>query len=175
MVAVLCYLAAFTASSLNFIREQYKMVRTEETSSGQLFLACKPLWWDYVTEAGEMLILVFGIHLSYASRNAFTQFQVRWKFQNWNCILVKYTYIYWTFKIFAGEAFLVCCDLRRGHRVWCILRATSLLRHHATSRLHVPGLLCTLAAHFYSSHPTHIHAEAVVPAQTGDSQSILIP
>ncbi|XP_077285240.1 G-protein coupled receptor 158 smog [Arctopsyche grandis] len=77
VVAVLCYLAAFTASSLNFIREQYKLVRTEETSSGQLFLACKPLWWDYVTEAGEMLILVFGIHLSYASRNAFTQFQER--------------------------------------------------------------------------------------------------
>lgn len=58
------------------MREQYKLVRTEETSSGQLFLACKPLWWDYVTEAGEMLILLFGIHLSYASRNAFTQFQV---------------------------------------------------------------------------------------------------
>lgn len=76
MVAVLCYLSAFTATSLNFIREQYSIMRIGQTPSGQLFLACKPLWWDYVTEGGEMLILLFGVHLSYASRNASTQFQV---------------------------------------------------------------------------------------------------
>lgn len=38
---------------------------------------CRPFKWDYVTEAGEILILVFALQLAYATRNATTQFRER--------------------------------------------------------------------------------------------------
>lgn len=78
VIAVLCYLAAFTASSLDFI-EQYgdliwyvKLRDTNITAN-----MCRPFKWDYVTEAGEILILVFALQLAFASRNATTQFRER--------------------------------------------------------------------------------------------------
>ncbi|KAL1490571.1 hypothetical protein ABEB36_013241 [Hypothenemus hampei] len=73
----LAYMAAFTALTLNFITENYSILRFSYTSSQQQFRTCKYLWWDYVTETGEMIILIFGIHLAYASRNARTQFHER--------------------------------------------------------------------------------------------------
>ncbi|XP_068084648.1 metabotropic glycine receptor [Anabrus simplex] len=77
VLVVLGYMAAWTASNLNFIQENYSILAQGRTHEGLQFLACKALWWDYVTETGEILILVFGIHLSYACRNATTQFQER--------------------------------------------------------------------------------------------------
>ncbi|XP_063240109.1 probable G-protein coupled receptor 179 [Bacillus rossius redtenbacheri] len=77
VLVVLGYMAAWTATNLNFIREDYHVVELGRTLDGLQFLACKALWWDYVTETGEILILVFGVHLSYACRNAATQFQER--------------------------------------------------------------------------------------------------
>lgn len=71
IVAVLCYLSAFTASSLDFVEHSQldNGLRVESN-------LCRPLKWDYVTEAGEMAILLFGLYLSYISRNAKTMFQV---------------------------------------------------------------------------------------------------
>lgn len=71
VVAVLCYLSAFTASSLDFVEHSQQLdgLRVENN-------LCRPLKWDYVTEAGEMAVLLFGIYLSYISRNAKTMFQV---------------------------------------------------------------------------------------------------
>lgn len=71
VVAVLCYLSAFTASSLDFVEHSQQLdgLRVENN-------LCRPLKWDYVTEAGEMAVLVFGMYLSYISRNAKTMFQV---------------------------------------------------------------------------------------------------
>nr|CAD7259120.1 unnamed protein product [Timema shepardi] len=77
VVVVFGYMSAWTATNLNFIQEDYDVVSIGRTYEGLQFLACKALWWDYVTETGEILILVFGIHLSYACRNASTQFQER--------------------------------------------------------------------------------------------------
>lgn len=73
---VLAYMAAYTSITLNFIQENYSLLFMGETSEGERYTACKSLWWDYVTETGELVILIFGIHLSYASRNARTQFHV---------------------------------------------------------------------------------------------------
>uniref|UniRef100_A0A182Q291 G-protein coupled receptors family 3 profile domain-containing protein n=1 Tax=Anopheles farauti TaxID=69004 RepID=A0A182Q291_9DIPT len=81
IVAVLCYLAAFTATSLDFLQyselvwqmDQPQSIDAEQVASNM----CRPLRWDYVTEAGELLILGFGLQLAIASRNANTQFRER--------------------------------------------------------------------------------------------------
>ncbi|XP_059616640.1 probable G-protein coupled receptor 158 isoform X3 [Phlebotomus argentipes] len=72
IVAVLCYLSAFTASAMDFL-EHGGLLGLEEDDTN----TCRPLKWDYVTQAGEMFILAFGLHLGYASRNANTQFRER--------------------------------------------------------------------------------------------------
>ncbi|GLV38847.1 smog [Carabus blaptoides fortunei] len=77
LISVLAYMAAYTAISLNFLQENYSLLTTGITTDGLHFHSCKPLWWDYVTELGEITILIFGIHLSFACRNASTQFQER--------------------------------------------------------------------------------------------------
>ncbi|XP_030748253.1 probable G-protein coupled receptor 158 [Sitophilus oryzae] len=73
----LAYMAAYTAITLNFMQENYSLLYVGWTNNGEQFQSCKYLWWDYVTEAGEFAILVFGIHLAYASRTARTQFHER--------------------------------------------------------------------------------------------------
>lgn len=77
LIAVLCYLSAFTASSLDFL-DYAKLVWNFESTDGQMKTdhMCRPFKWDYVTEAGEMMILLFSLQLAYASRNATTQFRV---------------------------------------------------------------------------------------------------
>lgn len=72
IVAVLCYLSAFTASSMDFL-ELGQLGGLEDDSLNR----CRPMRWDYVTQAGEILILTFGLHLCFASRNANTQFRVK--------------------------------------------------------------------------------------------------
>lgn len=77
LIAVLCYLSAFTASSLDFL-DYAKLIWNVESSDGQVQTSnmCRPFKWDFVTQAGEMMILVFSLQLAYASRNATTQFRV---------------------------------------------------------------------------------------------------
>ncbi|XP_075153883.1 G-protein coupled receptor 158 smog isoform X2 [Haematobia irritans] len=70
--AVACYMAAFTASSLDLLKIAHlESLREVNTNT------CQPLHWEYVTQHSELLILVFGLHLAYASRNANTQFRER--------------------------------------------------------------------------------------------------
>ncbi|CAH1183725.1 unnamed protein product [Phaedon cochleariae] len=76
-MSVLGYMAAYTSITLNFMQENYSLLYVGRTLDGESYYACKYLWWDYVTETGELIILIFGIHLSYASRNARTQFHER--------------------------------------------------------------------------------------------------
>lgn len=71
IIAVICYLAAFTASSVDFL-ELGGISGLQEDSTN----TCRPLNWDYVTQGAEILILLFGLHLGFASRNANTQFRV---------------------------------------------------------------------------------------------------
>ncbi|CAH1138703.1 unnamed protein product [Phyllotreta striolata] len=77
IMSVLAYMAAYTSITLNFIQENYSLLYIGRTLDGERYYSCKSLWWDYVTESGELVILIFGIHLSYASRNARTQFHER--------------------------------------------------------------------------------------------------
>ncbi|CAH0557756.1 unnamed protein product [Brassicogethes aeneus] len=77
IMSVLTYMAAYTSITLNFMQENYSLLFLGKTNQGLHYQACKSLWWDYVTETGEIVILIFGIHLSYASRNARTQFHER--------------------------------------------------------------------------------------------------
>ncbi|KAM8716673.1 hypothetical protein ACLKA7_003534 [Drosophila subpalustris] len=70
--AVICYMAAFTASSLDLLESaQLESLREASTNT------CHPLKWELVTQTSEMLILCFGLHLAIASRNANTQFRER--------------------------------------------------------------------------------------------------
>ncbi|XP_046384852.1 uncharacterized protein LOC124155179 [Ischnura elegans] len=96
------YLAAYTATSLDFsLRQNLSLLAVgtagrgtawntgaevfdgshgdegEDYIKGLPFLSCKTLWWDYVTQIGEMLILLFGLHVGYACRNAHSQFSER--------------------------------------------------------------------------------------------------
>ncbi|XP_065357902.1 metabotropic glycine receptor isoform X3 [Calliphora vicina] len=70
--AVVCYMSAFTASSLDLLETaQLESLREVNTNT------CQPLKWEFVTQASEILILCFGLHLAYGSRNANTQFRER--------------------------------------------------------------------------------------------------
>ncbi|XP_052864506.1 probable G-protein coupled receptor 158 [Anopheles cruzii] len=82
IVAVLCYLAAFTATSLDFLQYSelvWQMDQPQAPPDAEQVASnmCRPLRWDYVTQAGELLILGFGLQLAIASRNANTQFRER--------------------------------------------------------------------------------------------------
>ncbi|KAF5293115.1 hypothetical protein FQA39_LY13725 [Lamprigera yunnana] len=79
-MSVFAYMAAYTAISVNFVQENYSLLAKTETMEGVHYQSCKPLWWDYVTQVGELSILIFGIHLSFASRNARTQFHLTERF-----------------------------------------------------------------------------------------------
>ncbi|KAG5676872.1 hypothetical protein PVAND_006678 [Polypedilum vanderplanki] len=69
IVAVLCYLAAYTALCFDYLNYS-ELIWNIEMENVTTLNMCKPLKWDYVTQAGEMLILTFGIQLAYASRNS---------------------------------------------------------------------------------------------------------
>lgn len=59
IVAVIVYLAAWTAASLNFRHEGFKLVIKFETSDGE-YTACKPQWWTHITETGILFkIIIF--------------------------------------------------------------------------------------------------------------------
>lgn len=89
IVAVLCYLAAFTASAMDFLKLGGLIGLQEEKTN-----TCRPLKWDYVTQAGEILILTFGLHLGIASRNAATQFRVCPKIVYQNHLLIFLPFVF---------------------------------------------------------------------------------
>lgn len=61
VLVVFGYMAAWTATNLNFIQENYDVLTVGTTYEGMQFLACKALWWDYVTETG-MLLIMFHVY-----------------------------------------------------------------------------------------------------------------
>uniref|UniRef100_A0A8D8QWF4 Probable G-protein coupled receptor 158 n=1 Tax=Cacopsylla melanoneura TaxID=428564 RepID=A0A8D8QWF4_9HEMI len=77
VLIIVAYLSAWTASNMNFIEEGFSLLTIGKSQDGSFFNACKPLWWDYVTEAGEVVLLLFGLHLGCAARNATVQFEER--------------------------------------------------------------------------------------------------
>lgn len=66
VLVVFGYMAAWTATNLNFIQENYDVLTVGTTYEGLQFLACKALWWDYVTETGTMHTkYLFGLSENY--------------------------------------------------------------------------------------------------------------
>lgn len=71
LFAVICYMSAFTASSIDLIQaaalDGLQEIQTD---------TCHQMKWEFVTQISEIFILAFGLHLAIASRNANTQFRV---------------------------------------------------------------------------------------------------
>lgn len=71
LFAVICYMSAFTASSIDLIQaaalDGLQEIQTD---------TCHQMKWEFVTQISEIFILAFGLHLAIASRNANTQFHV---------------------------------------------------------------------------------------------------
>ncbi|XP_055930016.1 probable G-protein coupled receptor 158 [Argiope bruennichi] len=70
ITVVIGYLLAWTAVIIDNMNEGYSVVSHEQTSMGLKYVICRALWWDYVTEVGELLFLLFGVFLTYKIRNA---------------------------------------------------------------------------------------------------------
>lgn len=81
--AVVCYMSAFTASSFDLMISA-ELDGLQETNTN----TCHPFTWEYVTQTSEIIILVFGLHLGIASRNADTQFRVPFLVIN-SCVATK--------------------------------------------------------------------------------------
>ncbi|KAJ1519965.1 hypothetical protein ONE63_004199 [Megalurothrips usitatus] len=77
VLAVFAYLAALTAASLHFYNEGFQLLDTVTTADGMVFPHCKLFWWDWVTQAAELVSLLVGLHLAWASRSFRTQFNER--------------------------------------------------------------------------------------------------
>ncbi|KFM78586.1 putative G-protein coupled receptor 158, partial [Stegodyphus mimosarum] len=70
IMVVIGYLLAWTAVIIDNMNEGYSVVAHEQTPMGLKYVICRALWWDYVTEVGELLFLLFGVFLTYKVRNA---------------------------------------------------------------------------------------------------------
>ncbi|XP_054708356.1 probable G-protein coupled receptor 158 [Uloborus diversus] len=70
ITVVIGYLLAWTAVIIDNMDEGYSVVVHEQTPMGLKYVICRALWWDYVTEVGELLFLLFGVFLTYKVRNA---------------------------------------------------------------------------------------------------------
>ncbi|XP_025405650.1 probable G-protein coupled receptor 158 [Sipha flava] len=77
IVVVTVYLAAWTASSLNFFNEGWVLLIKIQTKDGIPHFMCKPQWWNHVTEFGELMILTVGLYYGNSARNANVQFDER--------------------------------------------------------------------------------------------------
>lgn len=54
VIVVTVYLAAWTAVSLNFFNEGWMLLINFTTEDGISYTACKPQWWNHVTEFGNL-------------------------------------------------------------------------------------------------------------------------
>lgn len=64
VIVVTVYLASWTAVSLNFRSEGWNLLLLIETEEGDTHVACKPQWWNYVTEFGNLSIFACFIFSS---------------------------------------------------------------------------------------------------------------
>lgn len=89
--AVICYMSAFTASSIDLIQTA-ALDGLQEVQTN----TCQQMKWEFVTQTSEIFILAFGLHLAIASRNANTQFRVSLlTVSRVNCFL---TFIFYLFE-----------------------------------------------------------------------------
>ncbi|XP_069168107.1 metabotropic glycine receptor isoform X1 [Procambarus clarkii] len=74
VVFITGYLAAWSALTAHLATEGHSPLAVGRTSEGLAFSVCKSVWWEYVTESGELLFIMFGLylawHLNKAARNS---------------------------------------------------------------------------------------------------------
>lgn len=70
VMVVVGYMAAWTAVVMDNARRGHSILEEGQTAEGLRYYLCRSLWWDYVTEIGELLFLLLGIYLTYCVRNA---------------------------------------------------------------------------------------------------------
>ncbi|XP_076303976.1 metabotropic glycine receptor-like [Tachypleus tridentatus] len=70
ILVVVGYMAAWTAVLVDSTSNGHTALEEGKTVEGLIFFTCRALWWDYVTEVGELVFLLFGIYLTYRIRNA---------------------------------------------------------------------------------------------------------
>ncbi|XP_050425579.1 probable G-protein coupled receptor 158 isoform X2 [Adelges cooleyi] len=71
------YMAAYTANTLNYINEGYDLVEERIAPNGSIYKTCKVQWWSYVTETGELTILMVGIRFAHVARHAVVRYDER--------------------------------------------------------------------------------------------------
>ncbi|XP_037787414.1 probable G-protein coupled receptor 158 [Penaeus monodon] len=65
VVFVTGYLAAWSALTAHLATEGHSPLALGRTNEGLAFTVCKSMWWEYVTEAGELLFILFGLYLAW--------------------------------------------------------------------------------------------------------------
>lgn len=63
ITVVIGYLLAWTAVIIDNMNEGYSVVAHEQTPMGLKYVICRALWWDYVTEVGELYVLIYYVVL----------------------------------------------------------------------------------------------------------------
>ncbi|XP_076339995.1 metabotropic glycine receptor-like isoform X2 [Tachypleus tridentatus] len=74
VLVVVGYMSAWTAVVVDSTAEGLNVLEKGKTVEGLIFFTCRALWWDYVTELGELGFMCFGIYLTYRIRNAKTDY-----------------------------------------------------------------------------------------------------
>ncbi|XP_064471435.1 metabotropic glycine receptor-like [Ornithodoros turicata] len=70
VLVVAGYMSAWTAVVMDNWEKGHSILQVAATPASLHYLVCRALWWDYVTEFGEVLFLLLGIYLAYCIRNA---------------------------------------------------------------------------------------------------------
>ncbi|KAK8736422.1 hypothetical protein OTU49_004993, partial [Cherax quadricarinatus] len=65
VVFITGYLAAWSALTAHLATEGHSPLALGRTTEGLAFTVCKSVWWEYVTESGELLFILFGLYLSW--------------------------------------------------------------------------------------------------------------
>ncbi|XP_071530006.1 metabotropic glycine receptor-like [Panulirus ornatus] len=65
VVFITGYLAAWSALTAHLATEGHSPLALGRTSEGLAFSVCKSVWWEYVTETGELLFIFFGLYLAW--------------------------------------------------------------------------------------------------------------
>ncbi|XP_034231552.1 probable G-protein coupled receptor 158 isoform X2 [Thrips palmi] len=133
VLAVFAYLAALTAASLHFYNEGFQLLDTVTTDDGMVYPHCKTFWWDWVTQAAEVVSLLVGLHLAYVSRSFRTQFNER----GFLCAAL-------VVELVVSSSLYVVQALRVATRTANLSPTTMLVTHFVREQLSVTVVLCLI-------------------------------
>ncbi|GAU95590.1 hypothetical protein RvY_07186-2 [Ramazzottius varieornatus] len=77
IVITLGFMAAWTSVTADLHHDGQELLETRYDQRNLRYRICRLPWWDYVAESLEMLILLWGVYLSYLARNCKTLYMER--------------------------------------------------------------------------------------------------